>query len=687
MGLSYDDCMRDLNEKRVIFYGRDDYAAGVFRDRCQFLLVNAESVEFASINDAIEAHQTQLTVDAIPELFQWQLHDDYQSRSRILFHKACKFIFSELDSKDVGEVYAQVESYYCKQFWQLVESCRAWQKVKASDFERLLMDCPECLDAVLQYKMSIEYFGEEIKRALTNNPKHSAELIIRCLAAEAKSQKSFYLPENWDNSQIDHIMLSYIHLDAANPNYLQILQNWPSSKVSQYNPSPEVRVKAKRQYERFVDGLFQNGTGLRCSVSVIIDMNQRACKGAIREGLNLTYSFGGSWLKEYMDPATVMNNFIYLFDFVDSQGLILASARQHEANSILATLGMHVKGEYDRSTGFEMRSNLASIEAMAYANFLEGNGKRLESAIEWVYNQYFAEEFDINGFSLALPSQRATWLDKCKAVGPEIERAVKAYSLYSKYSAIDNEYFPYECLKSFSSLKALDDKKYVIAGLEFERFGNILFSNESLLSYLYSEDIGELSFYEMMKRHSVIRSNYPEYLQPMLSMLIDNGFVVEGDEDGRLMPTDNTAFLRIIWEHGAVSLMRFREKDLDIIESLTKRRIVTYCDKLFAPFEADYLDYMFNNASFTNSVGLRNKYDHANSAVKDPQANNIKQDYFTLLSLLICITLKINEELMRKTGKGGLDSFIDWPYYDRSVLRLTKKIGMDKRGDSTENCE
>lgn len=677
--------MGDFDEKRVVFCGRNDYAASAFRDRCRSVLANAESANLASINDAIEAHQTKLTVEGIPELFQDQSIGDFPKRAQILFSKACKFVSAELEDKGIGEVYDQVELQYRKEFWELMEACGAWRKMKAPDFEQLLMGHPDCLGIVLQHKKSIEYFADGIKRALVNNPRYSAELIVSRLAAETTSKTSLYLPQNLENSEIDDIMLSYINTEAANPNYLSVLRNWPSGKVTRYNPSPEVRVKAKRQYDKSTDDLFQNGTGLRYGVGVTINMSQNACKGVTREGFNLTHSFGGRWLKKYMDSATVMNNLIYVFDFVDSHGLMQAPARQHEERGILATLGMYVKGEYRKPTGFEMRSSLTYIEAMAYASFLEANGVRLESAIEWVYNQYFAEEFGITGFSLALPSQKATWLDKCKAIGPEIERAVKAYSLYSKYGMIDDEYFPHESVRSFSSVMALKGKKYAIAGPDFERFGSILFSDQCMLSYLHTEEISESSFFEMMVNRSVARGDYPKYLQPSLSELMENGFVVEHDEDGRLSPTDCAVCLKIIWEHDAVSLFRLGKRDLEIVESLANRHFISYCDKLFAPFEADYLDYMFNDASFPNSVGLRNRYDHAHSSIEDPQADDIRADYFKLLSLLISITLKINEELMRKTGRGGLDSFVDWPYYDESVLRLARELNLAKREEVTES--
>ena len=144
--------MRDFDEKRVVYYGRNDYAAGVHRDRCLSVLASAEIVDLTSINEAIEAHQIKLTVEGIPELFLGQSIEDHPRRATILFSKACRLASSELENKSIGEVYDQVELQYGKEFWELMEACGAWQKMKSPDFEKLLMDHPECLGMVLQYK-------------------------------------------------------------------------------------------------------------------------------------------------------------------------------------------------------------------------------------------------------------------------------------------------------------------------------------------------------------------------------------------------------------------------------------------------------------------------------------------------------------------------------------------------------
>ena len=219
--------MRVFDDKRVVYYGRNDYAADVYRDRCLSVLASAEIVDLTSINEAIEAHQIKLTVEGIPELFLGQSIEDHPRRATVLFSKACGFVSSELEDKSIGEVYDQVEFQYGKEFWELMKACGAWQKMRAPDFEKLLMDHPECLGTVLQYKKPVERFAGEIKHALINNPRYSAELIVSRLAAEATSEKAFYLPQNLKNSEIDGIMLDYINSEIANPNYVSALRNWP----------------------------------------------------------------------------------------------------------------------------------------------------------------------------------------------------------------------------------------------------------------------------------------------------------------------------------------------------------------------------------------------------------------------------------------------------------------------------
>lgn len=665
--------MLGYNQKRVVHYGRNDFAFASCLDRCLDVLARSEDGEVSSINEAIECYQVKLTLEDAPEFFRERSIDDPLAAARALFSVACRYCSLALKAVGIAAVYDQVERQYSKAFWQLLGACGAWGLIRGDDLGSLLASHPECIGTILQYKGLVARFDREVKAALIASPKIAAEVIVGRLAVESTCREGLHLPGSLTGPEIDDIMLGYIGSEAANPNYLAALSKWPTGSTVAYHPSMRVRVEARRRYDKLADKMLSNGVSLQYGTGVSIAMGQGACRGLELDGRTLLYSFSGKWLGAFTDPATILNNLIYVFDFVDLDGLMRAPARQHEEDALLSKLGLHVTNEYRTPMGFQMRSGLTFLETEAYASFLEGRGASLERALEWFYNEYVEGEFGVAGFSLALPVREATWLDKCKAVGPEIERALKSYLLFAKYGEVDGAYFPFVDMGSFSGLASLNDRKYAIAGPEFERWGFALFSDQCILSYLHEDKLSEPCFFELMGKRPVTRSCYAEWLQETIDGLIDRGLISE-EGDGRLSPTVRAACLRSVWERDALPLWRLGDEERALVDSMVGDSLLDYCDELFAPSEANYLDYMFNNASFSNSLGLRNWHDHASYAAKDPWARWIKDDYYKLLSLLVSITLKINEELTHKTGRGGNVDWVDWPYYDDSVFALAKEL-------------
>ena len=197
-----------------------------------------------------------------------------------------------------------------------------------------------------------------------------------------------------------------------------------------------------------------------------------------------------------------------------------------------------------------------------------------------------------------------------------------------------------------------------------------------MLSYLAESNESESCFYDAMLRHNITQNDYPEYLPSRIGKMEDNGFIAKEAEGFK--PSLAAVCLKCVWDNDALVLRFLENAELKLVQELADRDILAYCDTLFTPTEAAYLDYMFNDASFPNSLALRNRYDHAHAAITDPNAEEIRTDYYRMLSLLICITLKINEELMIATKKGGLENLVDWPFYDESVFRLAEELAGEK---------
>lgn len=562
---------------------------------------------------------------------------------------------------------------YVAQFWSLLHACGAETMISGEVIDELLSRHIECLASILENDKLVKLFDTELGKSLIDNPYYSAELIIHEFATESRSQNVIYLPKCLSQSDFDSIMTGYLDDQRANPNCMEVLFNWPSGATKcRFSHSPDVKVRAKRAHDKAMDALFRQGTGLKYGAGVQINPEQIACKGIKVDGLTLTYSFSETWLGKYTDHASIMNNCRYLLDVVDRSGLMAAPSHSHEESGLLATLGPHVPGEYRMNTISKMRESLANVEVVAYANFLESRGTRLEDALEWTYNDYFEEEYSISGFTLALPSRGASWLDKCKSIGPEIERSVKSYSLFSRIGKIDGDYFPYESFKSFGDLDALTDKKYVIGGTCFERWGFYLFSDQCMLTYRRGHDDRARCFFDLISKAMVTIDDYDAAYADTLQQLVERQLVSECEETGALSPTPRSICLKAVWDKGAIALGRCGDDDLTLIDGLVSDEMLSYSGKLFTPDEGAYLDYMFNDASFPNSQGFRNRYDHAHPPIADPDAASIRSDYYRMLTLLVAITLKINDELSSSTGRGYLENFVDWSYYDECVLVLFK---------------
>lgn len=672
--------MREFNHTRIVSYDRSDWAVGLFIDRCLYILKEGPHNQIATINDAIEAHQLKLTFETVPELFEKAEDIDVASVVSALFTNACKYTRETLASSGILGIYEELEMQYATQFWGLVHACGAEKMISGEEIDELLSRQIEYLAPILENDKLVKLFDAEIRKSLVDNPYYSAELFIREYATESRSQNAIYLPKCFSQGDFDSIMAGYLDDQRANPNYMEALFNWPSGATKcRFSPSPDVKVRAKQAHDKAMDELFRQGAGLEYGAGVQIDPEQIACKGIKVNGLTLTYSFGETWLGKYTDHASIMNNCRYLLDVVDRSGLMTSPAHSHEESGLLATLGPHVLGEYRMNTISNTWESLANVEVVAYANFLESRGTRLEDALEWTYNVYFAEEYSINGFSLALPSSGASWLDKCKSIGPEIERAVKSYSIYSRIGKIDGDYFPYESFKSFGTLNSLSEKKYAIDGACLNRWGFYLFSDQSMLTYRRGHNDRARCFFDLISNAMVTFDDYDDVYAEVLQQLVDRQLVSASEETGALSPTPRSICLKAVWDNGAIALGGCGDGDLALIDGLVSDEMLSYCGKLFAPDEAAYLDYMFNDASFPNSQGLRNRYDHAHSPITDPDAMNIRSDYYRMLTLLVAITLKINDELSAATGRGYLENFVDWPYYDESVFGLAKKLIVKRR--------
>lgn len=664
--------MEEINHSRVSCYGPNDYGTYRSIERCKEILMDGESHPFETINDAIEIGEIKEVIECAPEAFE-DMGLEINHILKSLYGKACSFAHSALTNNALLDVYESVEWQYIDRFWNLASSTKAYEKINSDELEELLSRHSLCISNVMSHYGLVQKFDQHIRAVLSKDIDAAVSIIVGNFGAEVRSKEKIYLPPSLTGSDIDEIVLRYLSETNPNLNYVQVLMNWPSAAAKDYSPSIEVRIKAKRRYEELSKQLFDETGSIEYGIEASISGNQIACKDSYVDGNTLKTFFGEEWLSRYLDYPTIMNNCAYVFDYLDERGLLTCPAHEHDESTLMKTFGMRAKDEYDNNIFFKMRQDLLLEETALYAKLLERNGRRLEDAIEWTYNVYFAKELGIGGFSISLPATGCSWLDKCKAMGPELERALKAYSLYSKMHVIDPDYFRFENFKLFSEFKSLHRNKYVIRGERYDEAAKPLFWDQSLLAFASRIKSPEDNLWDLLHKHVVYVDDYNGDYRSAIESLINKGFLAESDKDGRLLPSKKAHYLKKIWDSSAYPLWRCSKATIDGAHELVKQGYLKYSDALFSPDEASYLNYMFNNAIHSNALALRNSYDHGNSPVDDPNSSQFTRDYYLFLTLLIEITLKISEELIRYTGNGGDLELIDWLMYGEHLAGCRKR--------------
>lgn len=665
--------MEEVNHSRVSCYGPNDYGTYRSIERCKEILMDGENHPIETINDAIEIGEIKKVIGCVPEAFD-DMSLEINHILKRLYGKACSFAHSALTNNALLDVYESVEWQYIDRFCNLASSTKAYEKINSDELEELLSRHSLCISNVMSHYGLVQKFDQHIRAVLSKNIDAAVSIIVGNFGAEVRSKEMIYLPPSLTGSDIDEIVLRYLSETNPNLNYVQVLMNWPSAAAKDYSPSIEVRIKAKRRYEELSKQLFDETGSIEYGIEASISGNQIACKDSYVDGNTLKTFFGEEWLSRYLDHPTIMNNCAYVFDYLDERGLLTCPAHEHDESTLMKTFGMRAKDEYDNNIFFKMRQNLLLEETALYAKLLERNGRRLEDAIEWTYNVYFAKELGIGGFSISLPATGCSWLDKCKAMGPELERALKAYSLYSKMHVIDPDYFRFENFKLFSEFKSLHRNKYVIRGDRYDEAAKPLFWDQSLLAFASRIKSPEDNLWDLLHKHVVHVDDYDGDYRSAIESLINKGFLAESDKDGRLLPSKKAHYLKKIWDSSAYPLWRCSKATIDGAHELVKQGYLKYSDALFSPDEASYLNYMFNNAIHSNALALRNSYDHGNSPVDDPNSSQFARDYYLFLTLLIEITLKISEELIRYTGNGGDLELIDWPMYGKHLAGCRKRL-------------
>lgn len=633
---------------RIKYYSPSDWAGGYNLEKAEQIILNFDNDKEYDINDILEFFNIYKYFDNKVYLTKWD--DDYIQKLKDIVKqmkvKVYKYFNTKINEDNIISVYETVDIYYKNEFFELFSNCIEAMNISNEKMAELLQCEKIRIRDVLEYKTLVIKYDDIIKEYLMNNNNESVELLIGKYYIDEESYDKLNFPSSLTLADKEKMILKYIEYEFANLNFIRIIAKIQSNKDS-IVVDDKTKLKAQKRREEIENNLFKNtNTTIEFGIGVVINDNQEEASLITSKGNNTNYSYSGKWIKENNDYPTLLNNFIYLFNYVDPYFRIdLINKKCY--SGIFERINYKVVRSYNPNQTFNNRAMVANMQIAAYYNYLNKNNIRLEDIIEWFFKEYLKSEFDIDNYIISMPSANSNYFEKCKSLLPEFDLILKEYKYYCEDGIIDQELVNISSTQMFfKDIPSLNDKKYIYANKIDDTLliQYYFFSDQSLLNYNPITNKSYGCFYELLRNIEMKYSDYNIHEQKMIDWLVDKELLAV---DNNYIKLKNKPLINIyadLYFNEVINYWRYPKQLRNIVDSLIERGILYSENTLFSKPEQDYFNYYLNMSEFIDGFDIRNSNLHGSQS-GDRNSEIHSSRYMIILQLLILIVIKINDDL------------------------------------------
>lgn len=628
--------------EKAKYFSDDDWSIGRALERAEKVLEEYErGAQCSDINSALELYNIQKLFQIGAKLPEWSEEYFHQLTQKAAGHSSTIGAFwKTVEDKNFAAIYENTEKIYRDNFWEEFEQSKAYRRVSKETFRSFLKTQKPSITYILRQKEVVREYGKQLAEYMLDDPQ-SAELLLDYYLGLDKAP--CFLPNELSAEQKMQILEKYISSEDCNMNYLQSLLNGRITNNKEFPVTSRLKQRAQKRLDAFWKNHFETHQGIKTGVSVEFtpDCPEEAwCLS--RKGTDLCAQYNTNWFLENLDYPTLLNNFIYLFGYVDFQFRSEFPAIPSEMSEMEKIIGIHGPQEYKYGCAFEQRSLLFYTQMLMYRDFLKKQGIEIEAVLQWFFEIYLKEEFGVENFSFPVCSPEASVLEKAKMMATEIERVFKQYKLYCEDGKIDHELLELEtCSEKIDRIPSLRDNKYIYAtGDENATAQFLLFSNQSVLGWVESCGHKYETLYELLRKETVRLEDFANFQKRDLQWLIQRNLLAI-DPTGVVIPAwKKVRLLKDLYDKGVI-VNGYYSDCSTALEELQRQGFIRYESSLFSVPEQQYLNFMLNQAEYSNGYQLRNKYAHGSYILDEIRQ---QQDYTELLKIMVLIIIKINEE-------------------------------------------
>lgn len=631
---------------RVKFLSTNDLMYGYYLENSEKLIKEYNERKVQDINRVIELYNAIKYFENEVYLPKWIIDDinRYKETIKIIWVTIAKF-FNSITEDSLISFYSEVDIEYKDEFWELIEKFKVYKKISEDKFKEFINTSEVRLYELLKHRNTIEHFGKIIRDSMIDDCSSAELLLDKYEMAHIVEKDILYFPKELSNPDKENIICNYINSEDPNLNYLRLISNIQSSK-DKIELSPKILLNSKKRAEELEKRLFPENSGMRMETCVSFSklQDEEFIVKIEEQKVQVTYSI--KWIENNKDFSTLLNNFIYLFEFVDSQMRCLLVNKFNYMGVFERFLFTNSKNAYIKGIAFDQTNVLSLLQMAGYYNTLSNIGIRLEEVIEWFFEEYLGNEFNAHDFKISMPSASSTFLEKCTTIMPAMESALKQFSLFVQDGQVDFDLLEIRSEHLlYKNIPSLVYKKYIYSiGDEFRTASYFLFSDQSGLGYNDKTQKSYKNYFERLCREKNKLEDYPAYCLPKINWLIEHKYLSIDEKESVLFRDKiRITILKDLYFNGVISYWDYPESGRKVLDELEKNKVIEFESSLFTRPEQDYINYLLNKSRFNNGLDLRNKYVHTQPRSNDDETIH-NQNYMILLRLFILTIIKINHD-------------------------------------------
>lgn len=650
-------------KERVKFYRQNDFCYGQHLDKIETMKI--PDIKDITINDAIEFYEIKRYFDDGVRSKLW--NDDqlieYKDKS-IKLDSLCKQFFNQINDNNIIELHRDIEFGYHSEFWILFDICKLYNKISGNVFASLIEDKRVSSHDLFKHKGIVKKYGNVLREYILS--KYSCiSVLLHIYEQDYTENEKLNLPNELTGQDICNYLDSYVDSEHPNANYLSDIEKMRYTK--EFPITDELRLKAKRRYESEIEQLLKEKSPFEYGYQLLLDTAQEEEKLATNftedgtRWFRLSYSI--KWLEDSLGFPSILNNFIYIFEFVDLPQMRSMHVSKKTQTGIMEDIFLSKKSSryYCCNSAFNASDTFARMQMEAYYKFLERNGIQLEDVLRWFFTQYLQEEFSCPEMRVSFPSNGTSFSEKCYTIITAFETIIKQYMLFLRNDSIDFELVGMSTTPTlFKDIGSLIENKYIYGnGNDYNNLTHMLFSNQNLLSHLnriYEEGRHYDCFFDLLSKETIFLSDYREEETKSFEYLSDFDIVsIEENSEIKIKNKFKIAILRDLYENDVISKQHYSPRFQKNIDELIEQGILIEESTLFSRPEIDYLNYILNRSEFVNGLEIRNQYIHGIQQVNMNEEEH-KQNYYVFLRLFVLLAIKINDEFCLKDAKDKLNN-------------------------------